>query len=312
MKRLRITDHIEYLRPENEIGRFLCSGLIVRGSGKVFFDTNFGDVRTKELLFAEKPDFAMISHYHLDHALWGGVVRGASDAQLFVPFGEEEYAAKPDFFFKMTLGQEPSASLWKEFVLEHLGFKGIGDFKTYDGSFDLDLNKTKMLFVPAPGHSPGHMTAYFPEEKILFTSDLGFGLFGPWYGFRDCDICRYVESLLTLKGMKPKLLLTGHDGVICENIDGVFDRCIDTFFLREDRIREELEKGRSKNFIVKEGIYFKNKEKVKGLLKGFLADWDAVMFDLHIGILNKGGLDSYFPRVRRKPKVRARKFKARA
>jgi glyoxylase-like metal-dependent hydrolase (beta-lactamase superfamily II) len=100
MKRLRITEHIEYLRPENEIGRFLCSGMIVRGSGKAFFDTNFGEVKTKELLVSEKPDFALISHYHLDHALWGGFVRSASHAELFIPSGEEDYVAKPDFFSK--------------------------------------------------------------------------------------------------------------------------------------------------------------------------------------------------------------------
>jgi glyoxylase-like metal-dependent hydrolase (beta-lactamase superfamily II) len=307
MKRLRITEHIEYLRPENEIGRFLCSGMIVRGSGKVFFDTNFGEVKTKELLLSEKPDFAIISHYHLDHALWGGFVRSVSDAELFVPFGEEDYVAKPDFFFERTVGRMPSAELWKQFVLEHLKFKGVREFRTYDGSFSLDLKQTKMVFVPAPGHSPGHMTAYFPEENILFTSDLGFGLFGPWYGFKDCDICYYVESLLTLKAMKPKLLLTGHGGVICEDIEGIFDRSIEVFFLREDRIREGLEKGRSRDSIVEDGIYFKNKEKAKGPLKGFLGDWDAVMFDLHIGVLNKGGLDSFFPGTRRRSQFRPTK-----
>jgi glyoxylase-like metal-dependent hydrolase (beta-lactamase superfamily II) len=294
MKRLRITEHIEYLRPENEIGRFLCSGMIVRGSGKAFFDTNFGEVRTKELLLSEKPDFALISHYHLDHALWGGFVRSVSDAELFVPFGEEDYVAKPGFFLEKT-GQGPSAELWKQFVLEHLKFGGVREFRIYDRSFSLDLKKTKMAFMPAPGHSPGHMTAYFPQEKILFTSDLGLGLFGPWYGFKDGDICHYVASLLNLKALKPKLLLTGHDGVIFEDIEAIFDRTIEAFFLREDRIREGLEKGRSRDSIVEDGIYFKNKEKAKGPLKAFLADWDAVMFDLHVGVLNKGGLDSLFP-----------------
>lgn len=299
MKRLRITEHIEYLRPENEIGRFLCSGMIVRGSGKVFFDTNFGEAKTKELLLSEKPDFALLSHYHLDHALWGGFVRSASDAELFVPFGEEDYVAKPDFFLERTSGQLPSAELWRQFVLEHLKFKGFREFRTYDGSFSLDLKKTKMVFIPAPGHSPGHMTAYFPEENILFTSDLGFGLLGPWYGFRDGDICHYVESLLKLKAMKPKLLLTGHDGVFYKDIEGIFDRCIKTFFLREDMIRQGLEKGRSRDSIVEDGIYFKKKEKAKGPLKGFLVDWDTVMFDLHMGVLNEGGLDFFFPATHR-------------
>jgi len=304
MKRLRITDHIEYVRPENEIGRFLCSGMIVRGSGKVFFDTNFGEAKTRELLLSEKPEFALISHYHLDHSLWGGLVQGASNAELFAPRGEEDYVAKPGFFLEKTLAQEPSAEHWRRFVLEHLRFEGVREFKTYDRSFRLDLKKTKMVFIPAPGHSPGHMTVYFPHEKILFTSDLGFGLFGPWYGFRDGDICHYVQSLITLKAMKPKLLLTGHDGVIGKGIDGVFDRCIDVFFLREDRVRERLEKGRSRASIVEEGIYFKNKEKAKGPLRDFLFDWDAIMFDLHVDVLNKGGLGSFFSRGGLKGKLR--------
>lgn len=293
MKRLKITEHIEYLRPENEIGRFLCSGMIVRGSGKVFFDTNFGEIATRELLVSEKPDFALMSHYHLDHSLWGGFV-GDSGAELFVPSGEEDYVAKTDFFLEMT-GLAPSSDFWKQFVLKTLKFRGCREFKTYDGSFTLDLKKTEMHFIPAPGHSPGHTTAYFPKERILFTSDLGFGPFGPWYGFRDCDICLYVESLLKLKALQPRLLLTGHDGIISNDIQGVFDRCVEAFFLREDMIRTSLEKGRSKDSIVEEGIYFRNKEKAKGPLKGMLVSWDSVMFDHHLAVLNKGGLKSFFP-----------------
>jgi hypothetical protein len=65
-------------------------------------------------------------------------------------------------------------------------------------------------------------------------------------------------------------------------------------------VREGLEKGRSKDSIVEDGIYFKNKQKAKAPLKHFLFDWDAVMFDLHVGVLNQGGLDAFFPGIGRK------------
>ena len=65
-------------------------------------------------------------------------------------------------------------------------------------------------------------------------------------------------------------------------------------------IREGLEKGRSRDSIAEEGIYFRNKQKAKGPLKDFLFDWDAVMFDLHKGVLNEGGLDSFFSGIGRK------------
>ena len=105
----------------------------------------------------------------------GRIGPGASDAELLVPLGEERYVARPSSFFERTLGPMPSGELWRHFVLEHLKSGGVREFKGYDGSFTLDLKKTRMVFVPAPGHSPGHMTAYFPQERILFTSDLGFG-----------------------------------------------------------------------------------------------------------------------------------------
>lgn len=298
MRRFRITDQIEYLRPEKEIGRFLCSGMIVRGSGTLFFDTNFGGVETRELLASEKPDFAVVSHYHLDHSFWGGMVRGASDAEFFVPQGEEDYAARPEFFLQNTIGQMKSGERWRQFVLKTLKWRGCPEFTTYDFSFSLDLKMTRIVFIPAPGHSPAHTTAYFPVEKILFTSDLGFGPFGPWYGFLDCDIRRYVESLLYLRGLKPRLLLTSHDGVIEKEIDGCFDRTISLFFRREERIREGLEKGRSREAMVEEGIYFLNKKKAKGPLRAFLYDWDGIMFDHHLETLREGGLDSLFPGVR--------------
>jgi hypothetical protein len=49
--------------------------------------------------------------------------------------------------------------------------------------------------------------------------------------------------------------------------------------------------------IVKEGVYFKNRAKIKGPLRDFLSMWDSVMFDHHMGILGEGGLKKEFPRL---------------
>ena len=59
--------------------------------------------------------------------------------------------------------------------------------------------------------------------------------------------------------------------------------------------------------LVADGIYFENKQKAKGPLKNFLFDWDTVMFDLHVGVLNEGGVDSFFPGIARKSRFRSSK-----
>ena len=105
MKRLRITDHIEYLIPHDEFSRFLCSGMIVRGRATVFFDTNLGERETRGLLEIEKPDFALISHYHLDHSLWGGYCLQRPSVELFVPSREARYLKDLEYFRAKTGGE---------------------------------------------------------------------------------------------------------------------------------------------------------------------------------------------------------------
>jgi len=298
MKRFKITDHIEYIIPNDELTRFLCSGIIVRAGATVFFDTNFGESETRGLLEAEKPDFALISHYHLDHSIWGRVVLERPSGELLVPSREQRYLRDLAYFLSRTGGNGGIAEPWSRFVKNRIRFNGFQGFRTYDGSTKINTAPVKMTLIPAPGHSPGHTAVHFPEEGILFTSDVGLGPFGPWYGFEDCNIREYIESILQLKSLKPKLLLTGHSGMIQEDIDAVFDRCVGAFFVREDALREKMERGLSRDTIVREGVYFMNKAKVQGPLKPFLPAWDAVMFDLHREIILNGGLEKDFPNLR--------------
>lgn len=241
-KRFRVTDSIEYIIPDDEIARYLCSGMIVRGKATLFFDTHLGEAETRDLLETEKPDFALISHYHLDHALWGGYALECPFTELLVPSLEENYLKDLDFFLEKTGGKGFNSPSWKHFVKDKIRFHGFKGFSTYDRHTNLRLGMIKMAFIPVPEHSPGHMAVHFPEEGILFTSDLGVGSFGPWYGFEDCDIRHYIESIIRLKSLKPKLLLTGHNGMIREDIDAAFDRCTDAFYIREDMLRKKLEK----------------------------------------------------------------------
>jgi len=298
IKRFQITDYIEYIVPDDQITRYLCSGMIVRDRETVFFDANLGEVETRGLLETEKPKYALISHYHLDHAYWGKYVLRSPSVELFVPSREEIYLKDLRYFLAKTGGKGGNARRWNNFVKKGVRFEGFKGFSTYDRSTKLDTGAVKMSFLSAPGHSPGHTAVHFPEEGVLFTSDLGLGPFGPWYGFEDCDIRLYIESIIRLKSLKPKILLTSHNGIFREYIDEVFDHCIHAFFVREEAIRKKLEKGLSKEEIVEEGIYFRKKAKAQGLLKDFLTPWDTVMFDLHRAIIQNGGLEKDFPGVK--------------
>ena len=295
IRRFRITDKIEYVVPGKSADLLSCSGLIIDSSAKVLIDTNLGETHTRKLLESERPDFAIISHYHLDHSTWGALVPEHSRAKLLIPSEEEEYLTNHEYFVLNTAAPYGLDEEWTDFTLNHSKYREISQYDFYDQSTDLGLSDVKMVFIGTPGHSSGHTSINFPEQKIVFTGDLGLDRFGPWYGWPDCDLEMYVESLLRMKSLNPVLLLTSHEGIIRDNIEETFDLCLHAFFLREDMIKKKLDDGLSREDIIEQGIYFRNKEKVNEPMKTILGMWDSYMFDHHLKKLGEGGLRKDFP-----------------
>ena len=103
IKRTRITDKIEYVAPQGSNNNLSCSGMIIHSDhAKVLFDTNPGKAATKELLVSEKPDYAIISHYHLDHSTWDSLVLEYSEAKLLIPSTETAYLTNHEYFIQKT------------------------------------------------------------------------------------------------------------------------------------------------------------------------------------------------------------------
>ena len=295
IQRTWITDNIEYLVPQDPGTSLCCSGMIIHSSAKILFDTNFGEALTRDLLRSEKPDFAVISHYHLDHSIWGSMVHEHSNATVLIPSGEEDFLTSHDYFIENTFAPYGLGEIWRDYTRTYGKYREIVDFNTYDGSSDIKLRDLSMEFVLTSGHSPGHTSIHFHDHKVIFTGDMGLNRFGLWYGWKDCNLVRCVESLLELKSMKPALLLTSHEGIIRENIEETIDLGIKIIFQREAMIEKKLGDGSSRQEIIDEGIFYKNKKKAGEPMKSFMTIWDSIMLDHHIKKLNEGGLRKDFP-----------------
>ena len=297
IKRVSITETIEYVEPESMSNFSACSGVIINAPTKIFIDTNMGYEETAGFLEAEKPDVAIISHYHLDHATWAARVLDHGGSELFIPEGEENYLTSMDYFIRKTAGPYGLGEQWKEFMLNVAHYQEIDHFNTYSGQTRFKSGSLSIECIPTPGHSPAHSSFYIPEEKILITGDMGIDRFGPWYGWRDCNLLDLIESILRLRSMKVSLLLTSHGGVVSSHIRESWDRCLGKIVLRERFIADGLEKGRAKPEIVRDGIYFKNKSRVREPMRSFLFMWDSFMFDHHKDILSRTSLEKLFPEL---------------
>lgn len=296
MKQTRITEKMTYVEPDSMARFSSCAGLIVRSKKQIFIDMNTGEPDTRALLAQTPPDAAVITHFHLDHSVWTHWAEKAG-VQVFVPSKEAAFLSSLDHVVQQTAGPLGCGEEWRAFAEKTLGYRPLTHFSPYDRDTVFVAFAPEMVVMETPGHSPGHTSFYFPDDRILFSGDLGLDRFGPWYGWQNCDIRDLVTSLLRLDGMKIDLILSSHGGMIQKRISDIFMAKIQDILQREHRIRDQLSAGETETQIIENGVFYRQKKKVKPPLTTFLYMWDSVMFQHHKDVLAKGGLTAFFPEL---------------
>ncbi len=294
MKSTRITPDITYVEPTKAGSYQACAGVIVKGEKTLCIDLNLGPA-TPALLEQSAPHAAVITHYHLDHSIWTRFAASCCDAQVFVPEKEREYLSSLEFVLEKTAGRFDVKDQWRDFMVQKLGFTPLKKFECYTGSTGFNDFFPGLACISTPGHSPGHSSFYFSNEKLLFSGDMGLDPFGPWYGWPDCRLEDIVTSILDLMQLDVRMILTSHGGIITEKIKKAWIRALSHLVSRENEIRSRLAAGMDRETIVKNGIFFVHKNRVKQPLRSFMTMWDTVMFNHHHLLLQKGGLVHRFP-----------------
>ena len=119
-----------------------------------------------------------------------------------------------------------------------------------------------MQVLHTPGHSPGHLCFYFPEESVLFTADLDLVKAGPYYGDKDSDIDDTIHSLERLAALEVDTYLSAHGRI------GVYDgdpahiyQYLEIINKREEALLAFLDGGpKSIGEIVSHGIIYGNRQ----------------------------------------------------
>jgi len=294
MKITKLGNNIDYIQPAETPFASTSSTLFIKSTPSIVIDLNLGKDDTTNFIKQHNPEIALLSHYHLDHSLDAPIADNHDNTELFIPEGETDYLTNLDYFINNTCGPYEVSQQFKNMIQHFLTFPKITNFKTYSNNETFKSKDVTVQTISVPGHSPSHTAFYIPEEKILFTSDIGIGNWGPWYGWIDSNIPQYMESLFRLKTYKDVNLVTCHDGIFSENIEDHWNVCINHFFERELFIKKMMEQGSSKDDIIDDGIYFKKKSKVAEPMKSLLRVQDEIMLEHHLDVINNGGLQKLF------------------
>ena len=181
----------------------------------------------------------VLTHHHMDHMGGAERLRQATGACVSMHRQERFLLDK-----RQTIRTEDWSTSNRDAIEETR--QGIMETTIDRWLLDGDtipVNELTLQVVHSPGHTPGSICLYLPQERAMFTGDTvpGIGttaVMPPPIG----DMALYFDSLIHLKTYDVSLLLPGH-GPVITNPQQKLQELLDHRRQREEQIMELVSNG---------------------------------------------------------------------
>ncbi len=277
-----VTDNI-YLVKGKGGGRFPYSfSILILDEVKVLIDTGCGVDVLRKLRKKYDVDLVINSHTHPDHSAGNWLFKGKP---IYVP--EEGFPTSGDLKALSERFTEPGwlAEYWIGFVTKVMGIKNCRPTESYNEKTVFKFGDTVLLPIHTPGHTRDHYCFYEPNERILFSFDYDLTSFGPWYGHRESSIEETRRSIERIKSLRPRIVVSGHRGVVVGDLEAEFDAFQMKIDERSERILRLLGRGRSIEQLVDAAPIYGGFPYAEPLLRY----WEKVMIEKHLEELERKG-----------------------
>lgn len=162
---------------------------LIAGRTLVMFDSGLddADMVSSDLKYireiGKSLTHVILSHHHLDHAGGAAQIKGLSGASI---------VAHP---------------------LEAAQLGNLVDLTVEDGHH-FSLEGLEIELIHTPGHSTGHLCAYLPKQKVLFSGDQILGLGTTAIMPPKGNMAQYIASLRRLLNYDIMIICPGHGPII--------------------------------------------------------------------------------------------------
>ncbi|MHA2225951.1 MAG: MBL fold metallo-hydrolase [Candidatus Hodarchaeales archaeon] len=210
--------------------------------GAILIDTGCG-IETLQNIKETYDIYRIInSHTHPDHSA-GNWVFDNSIESIYVP--REGFKTSGNLLALSNRFTEPGelASFWRNWIVDVMKFKDCKPTSYYDENTTIEVGDILLQPIYTPGHSIDHYCFYESTNKILFSFDIDLTPFGPWYGHRESSITEFKSSLHRIKELDIKILVSGHKGIIKDNISEQIERFSQIIEKRSEKIQLLLQSG---------------------------------------------------------------------
>ena len=217
--------------------------VILIGDGPyILFDAGYRECIPEMLAWVEARAGAVLeklvlTHHHFDHS---GGAKAACER-----FGVSAYAHP----LEMGFLEEEEPDLPVSPIRE-------GEF--------VELGEMRFEAILTPGHSPGHLSFWWEEEKILLGGDNVLLPSTTAVVAPKGDLGDYLESLEKVKSLAPRLIYPGH-GPVIEDPIGRIDELIEHRKMRDAQYLEALGAGHDTPAKIADLIYHDLPERQRNL-----------------------------------------------
>jgi glyoxylase-like metal-dependent hydrolase (beta-lactamase superfamily II) len=237
-------------------GRYPFShSLYVADGGGFLVDAGADPAEIDRLRREEGIAAVVMTHYHEDHFT---CLSRLPDAEVWASGGDapalESLSTLLDLYAVAGTEWEP---FYRKLFAEKFPFSPRNVSRRIADGEELRFGKTRAVAIVVPGHTPGHLCLFFPDDGILFLGDYDLTGFGPWYGDAPCDIGGFRRSARRLSNVGARLHVASHEGPLHR---GPIDRKVEAYLSvierREEALREFLRKPRTRGEIIGEKLVY--------------------------------------------------------
>ena len=193
-------------------------------------DTRFVD------LFQELPvDLIINTHFHLDHCGCNYLFPQTKIMAHPEDIPAMQSLAVFEDYYGLSKYNAP------DMLLSWLKWHPSNISDTIQDGDIIDLGKIKLEVIHTPGHTAGHCALYWREKGVLFSGDIDLTSFGPWYGNEVSDVDQLINSIEKLIALDPKVILSGHKGIIDTNVKTQLIKYLHKVYANEKAVLNALE-----------------------------------------------------------------------
>ncbi len=195
-------------------------GYVVTSEGVVVIDTPqlpTHAVKMREEAESKGPIRYLINtEYHVDHIFGNYYFRGAGTVISHIEVYKEFMKVTPEinpyeYAHEAIPTDDPEGE--KIFPDEETYFANCNKPSiTFEGNMTIRLGGHTFELIHTPGHTPGQIAVYIPEERVVFTGDSIFHGCQTWHYASDIET--WLKSLDVLKGLDVDYIVPGH-GPVC-------------------------------------------------------------------------------------------------